>query len=91
MRQAVILASGLDARAYFRHADDGQLINDAGTGNTLACDHPAARRLILVSAHEDQRVARAGIGDRHARVRGAADRGRDAGHHLERDALLVQE
>ncbi len=38
---------GLDARAYFRHAEDGRLINDAGTGNTLACDHPAMRRLAL--------------------------------------------
>ena len=38
---------GLDARAYFRHAPDGRLVNDAGTGNTLACDHPATRRLIL--------------------------------------------
>jgi glycogen debranching enzyme len=38
---------GLDARAYFRHADNGRLVNDAGTGNTLACDHPATRRLVL--------------------------------------------
>lgn len=40
---------GLDANAYFRHAADGRLVNDAGTGNTLACDHPATRRLILDS------------------------------------------
>ncbi len=40
---------GLDATAYFRHAADGRLINDAGTGNTLACDHPATRRLVLDS------------------------------------------
>jgi len=40
---------GLDARAYFRHAPDGTLINDTGTGNTLACDHPAMRRLVLDS------------------------------------------
>jgi glycogen debranching enzyme len=38
---------GLDARAYFRHAPDGTLINDTGTGNTLACDHPATKRLVL--------------------------------------------
>ena len=38
---------GLDARAYFRDAPDGGLVNDAGTGNTLACDHPATRRLIV--------------------------------------------
>ena len=40
---------GLDAHAYFRHTPDGRLVNDAGTGNTLACDHPATRRLILDS------------------------------------------
>jgi glycogen operon protein len=40
---------GLDARAYFRHEPDGSLVNDSGTGNTLACDHPATRRLILDS------------------------------------------
>lgn len=38
---------GLDARAYFRHAEDGALINDTGCGNTLDCDHPATRRLVL--------------------------------------------
>jgi glycogen operon protein len=37
------------APAYFRHTPDGRLANDAGTGNTLACDHPATRRLILDS------------------------------------------
>ena len=40
---------GLDARAYFRHDGHGRLINDTGTGNTLACDHPATRRLVLDS------------------------------------------
>lgn len=40
---------GLDARSYFRHAPDGSLVNDTGTGNTLACDHPATRRLVLDS------------------------------------------
>ncbi|HEV2896253.1 MAG TPA: glycogen debranching protein GlgX [Pseudaminobacter sp.] len=40
---------GLDNRAYYRHAADnpGKLINHTGTGNTIACDHPAARQLIL--------------------------------------------
>jgi glycogen operon protein len=37
---------GLDNAAYFRHAPDRTLVNDAGTGNTLACDHPATRRLV---------------------------------------------
>ncbi len=40
---------GLDARAYFRHSPDGTLVNDTGCGNTLACDHPATRRLVLDS------------------------------------------
>jgi glycogen operon protein len=38
---------GLDARAYYRHAPDGRLVNDTGCGNTLACEHPVVRRLIL--------------------------------------------
>ena len=39
---------GLDNRAYYRHRDrPGQLVNDTGTGNTLACDHPVVQRLVL--------------------------------------------
>jgi len=40
---------GIDNRAYFRtvHDDPGFLANDSGCGNTLNCDHPATRRLIL--------------------------------------------
>jgi glycogen operon protein len=40
---------GLDARGYFRHDDQWRLINDAGTGNCIACNAPVARRLILDS------------------------------------------
>lgn len=40
---------GLDARSYFRHESDGRLINDTGTGNSIACNHPLARKLILDS------------------------------------------
>jgi glycogen operon protein len=40
---------GLDAQSYFRHAADGHLINDTGTGNSVDCNHPVARRLILDS------------------------------------------
>ncbi|MDX3900423.1 MAG: glycogen debranching protein GlgX [Sphingobium sp.] len=40
---------GLDARGYFRHAADGGLINDTGTGNSIDCNHPVSRRLILDS------------------------------------------
>jgi glycogen operon protein len=38
---------GLDAPSYFRHASDGRLVNDTGTGNTLNCEHPFTRALIL--------------------------------------------
>jgi glycogen operon protein len=40
---------GLDNPAYYRHApgDPGRLVNNTGTGNTLACDHPVVRQLIL--------------------------------------------
>ncbi|RWD49781.1 MAG: glycogen debranching enzyme GlgX [Mesorhizobium sp.] len=38
---------GLDAQAYYRHLPDGRLANDTGTGNTLACDHPVVREMVL--------------------------------------------
>ncbi|MDX3927680.1 MAG: glycogen debranching protein GlgX [Shinella sp.] len=42
---------GLDNLTYYRHAADrpGELVNDTGCGNTLACEHPVVRRLILDS------------------------------------------
>ncbi|HEY4191341.1 MAG TPA: glycogen debranching protein GlgX, partial [Mesorhizobium sp.] len=40
---------GLDAQACYRHGADGALVNDTGTGNTVACDHPFMRELILDS------------------------------------------
>ncbi|AYG60456.1 glycogen debranching protein GlgX [Rhizobium jaguaris] len=42
---------GLDNPTYFRHEPDqpGTLINDTGTGNTVACDQPATRQLIIDS------------------------------------------
>ncbi|MEQ1769607.1 MAG: glycogen debranching protein GlgX [Devosia sp.] len=48
----VLSMKGLDARAYYRHVEvDGKqhLVNDAGTGNTLRCDHPAVQRLVIES------------------------------------------
>ncbi len=48
----VLSLKGLDAKAYYRHIEvDGKqvLINDAGTGNTLRCDHPAVQRLVIES------------------------------------------
>lgn len=38
---------GLDNRTYYRHAPDGGLANDTGTGNTVACDHPVVQAMIL--------------------------------------------
>ncbi|PST18717.1 glycogen debranching enzyme GlgX [Mesorhizobium plurifarium] len=42
---------GLDNLTYYRHATDrpGELINDTGCGNTIACDQPVVRALILDS------------------------------------------
>ncbi|MGV1755477.1 glycogen debranching protein GlgX [Rhizobium sp. A22-96] len=42
---------GLDNPTYFRSLPDqpGVLVNDTGTGNTVACDQPATRRLIIDS------------------------------------------
>ncbi|MET0363840.1 MAG: alpha-amylase family glycosyl hydrolase [Sphingobium sp.] len=40
---------GLANHAYYRHAPDGGLVNDTGCGNTVACDHPVMRRMILDS------------------------------------------
>lgn len=46
---ATLSMRGLDNHAYYRHVPDapGTLVNDTGTGNTLACDHPRVRELIL--------------------------------------------
>lgn len=40
---------GLDASAYYRRDTSGRLVNDTGTGNTLACDHPVVQELVLDS------------------------------------------
>lgn len=40
---------GLDEGAYYRRGADGRLVNDTGTGNTIACEHPIVRELILDS------------------------------------------
>src|SRR5262249_6148559 len=38
-----------DNRTYYRSVpgEPGHLVNDTGTGNTVACDHPTVRRLIV--------------------------------------------
>lgn len=40
---------GIDNPTYYRHVagDPVQLVNDAGCGNTLRCDHPVVQDLIL--------------------------------------------
>ncbi|MBO0663625.1 glycogen debranching protein GlgX [Jiella sp. MQZ9-1] len=38
---------GLDNALYYRHAEDGALINDTGCGNTFACDREPVARLVL--------------------------------------------
>ena len=43
---------GLANRQVFRHDQDGRLVNHAGTGNTLACDHDYVMRLILDSLRQ---------------------------------------
>jgi glycogen debranching enzyme len=77
---------GLDAASYFRHLADGTLVNDAGTGNTLACEHPATRRLVLDALRHF--VGQAGVDG--FRFDLAPILGRDAGG-FRRDATLLQE
>ena len=45
----IISMRGLDSLTYYRHphGDPGGLVNDTGTGNTLACDHRTVRELVL--------------------------------------------
>jgi glycogen operon protein len=46
---ATLSMRGLDNLNYYRHVpgEPGHLVNDTGTGNTVACDHPMVRRLII--------------------------------------------
>ncbi|MFB2550301.1 glycogen debranching protein GlgX [Ensifer soli] len=46
---ATLSMRGLANTAYYRHlpGQPGALVNDTGCGNTIACDHPVVRRLIL--------------------------------------------
>jgi glycogen operon protein len=38
---------GLDDDLYYRHRNGAELVNDTGTGNTIACDRPPVTRLII--------------------------------------------
>lgn len=52
VRGPIVSMKGLDAKTYYCHTetDDGLvLVNDAGTGNVLACDHPAVQQLVIAS------------------------------------------
>ncbi|WP_105383197.1 glycogen debranching protein GlgX [Neorhizobium alkalisoli] len=46
---ATLSMRGLDNLSYYRHVpgEPGHLVNDTGTGNTVACDAPQVRRLII--------------------------------------------
>ncbi|MDG4880352.1 glycogen debranching protein GlgX [Mesorhizobium sp. WSM4884] len=48
---------GLDAQAYYSHLPDGRLANDTGTGNTVACDHPVVRDMVLDTLRHFARFA----------------------------------
>ncbi|MDQ0321864.1 glycogen operon protein [Pararhizobium capsulatum DSM 1112] len=79
---------GLDNLTYYRHATDqpGNLINDTGCGNTIACDNPVVRRLILDSLRHF--VLSAGVDG--FRFDLGSILGRDMGG-FSRDAALLQE
>ncbi|TPI40641.1 glycogen debranching protein GlgX [Mesorhizobium sp. B3-1-6] len=48
---------GLDAISYYRHQPDGRLVNDTGTGNTVACDRPVVREMVLDTLRHFVRLA----------------------------------
>lgn len=50
---------GLGNAAYYRHDNDGNLVNDTGCGNTLACDQPVVQDLVLTAMRHF--VTQAGI------------------------------
>jgi glycogen debranching enzyme len=58
---ATLSMRGLDNLSYYRHLMDqpGILVNDTGCGNTVACDHPQVRQLIVDSLRHF--VAYAGV------------------------------
>jgi glycogen debranching enzyme len=83
----VISLRGLCGRSPYRTHDGqpGHLVNDTGCGNTVQCDHPAMRRLILASLRHF--VLAAGVDG--FRFDLAPIMGRDA-HGFHRDAALLQ-
>lgn len=87
-RQGTTLSMrGLDNLTYYRHVTErpGELINDTGCGNTIACDHPTVETLILDSLRHF--VSAAGVDG--FRFDLASILGRDMGG-FHRDARLFQ-
>jgi glycogen operon protein len=84
----VISLRGLDpVTAYRSHeGQPGHLVNDTGCGNTVACDHPVMRRLIVTALRHF--VLGAGVDG--FRFDLAPIMGRDA-HGFSRDAALLRE
>lgn len=85
---------GLDGRTYYRHAADGRLVNDTGTGNTVNCQHAIVQELVLDSLRHFVREAGVdGFRFDLAPVLGRLDTGFDADAPLLRailsDALLA--
>ncbi len=85
---ATLSLRGLDNLTYYRHVPDepGHLVNDTGTGNTLACDHPVVYDLVLDSLRHF--VNAAGLDG--FRFDLATILGRN-GHGFSRDAALLQD
>ena len=95
----IAAGSVLGASAVEHRLQDRRHLPRAGVADDRAAEvrqrHPVdlGRRLaaVLEALHEGHRLAGAGIGHRHAGVGRHRDAGRQAGHDLEGDALLVQE
>jgi glycogen operon protein len=85
---ATLSMRGLDNAVYYRHVpgQPGQLINATGCGNTMACDHPTVRALILDTLRHF--VSAAGIDG--FRFDLGSILGRDA-QGFRRDAALFEE
>ena len=79
---------GIDNHAYFKtiREEPGTLANDSGCGNTLDCDHPATRRLILDAMRHF--VEQAGVDGFRFDLAPILGRGRDG---FDPDATLLRE
>jgi len=85
---------GLDNQAYYRHTSDGRLVNDTGTGNTVACDHPVVEEMVLDTLRHFVRHAgvdgfRFDLAPILGRVEGAFDTNAPLLKAMREDALLA--